>query len=291
MKYLKKLERLRRVAEQVALSYLVGKYFYQSQMPTMWCPGCGNGVVAMSMCRAIERLGLDMDKVIHVAGIGCAAVAHWYTTFTALQTAHGRALASATGIKFANPDLTVVVTMGDGDAAAIGGNHLIHACRRNIDVTAIVYNNFNYGMTGGQVGPTTPLGSFASSAPYGNAEPPFDICRLAEAAGATYVARGAVYYVKELISLIERGIRHKGFSLIDAVTPCVTVFGRRNKLGTPGDMFKAQRKFTVSVEKARDMSPEELEGKLIRGVLVEKDAPEFTEEYAKIIAQAQGRGE
>jgi len=279
------------VAEQVALSYLVGKYFYQSQMPTMWCPGCGNGVVAMSMCRAIERLGLDMDKVIHVAGIGCAAVAHWYTTFTALQTAHGRALASATGIKFANPDLTVVVTMGDGDAAAIGGNHLIHACRRNIDVTAIVYNNFNYGMTGGQVGPTTPLGSFASSAPYGNAEPPFDICRLAEAAGATYVARGAVYYVKELISLIERGIRHKGFSLIDAVTPCVTVFGRRNKLGTPGDMFKAQRKFTVSVEKARDMSPEELEGKLIRGVLVEKDAPEFTEEYAKIIAQAQGRGE
>lgn len=279
------------MAEQVALSYLVGKYFYQSQMPTMWCPGCGNGVVAMSMCRAIERLGLDMDKVIHVAGIGCAAVAHWYTTFTALQTAHGRALASATGIKFANPDLTVVVTMGDGDAAAIGGNHLIHACRRNIDVTAIVYNNFNYGMTGGQVGPTTPLGSFASSAPYGNAEPPFDICRLAEAAGATYVARGAVYYVKELISLIERGIRHKGFSLIDAVTPCVTVFGRRNKLGTPGDMFKAQRKFTVSVEKARDMSPEELEGKLIRGVLVEKDAPEFTEEYAKIIAQAQGRGE
>jgi len=275
------------VAEQANLSYLVAKYFYPNQMPTMWCPGCGNGVVAMSMCRAIERLGMDMDKVIHVAGIGCAAVAHWYTTFTALQTAHGRALASATGIKFANPDLTVVVTMGDGDATAIGGNHLIHACRRNIDATAIVYNNFNYGMTGGQVGPTTPLRSFASTAPYGNAERPFDICRLAETAGATYVARGSVYYVKELISLIERGIRHKGFSLIDAVTPCVTVFGRRNKLGTPGEMFKAQRKFTVSVKKAKDMSPEELEGKLIRGVLVEKEVPEFTDEYDKIIARAQ----
>jgi len=278
------------MADRANLSYLVDKYFYASQMPTMWCPGCGNGVVAMSMCRAIERVGLDMDKVIHVAGIGCAAVAHWYTKFTALQTAHGRALASATGIKFANPDLTVIVTMGDGDAAAIGGNHLIHACRRNIDVTAIVYNNFNYGMTGGQVGPTTPLRSFASTTPYGNAERPFDICRLAEAAGATYVARGAVYYVEELISLIERGIRHNGFALIDVLTPCVTVFGRLNRLGTPGEMFKAQRKLTVPVSKAKNLSIEELEGKLVRGVLVEKEVPEFTDEYDKIIAQAQGRG-
>jgi 2-oxoglutarate/2-oxoacid ferredoxin oxidoreductase subunit beta len=290
MKYWKRFGRLQKVAEQAGLSYLVDKYFYQSQMPTMWCPGCGNGVVAMSMCRAIERIGFDMDKVIHVAGIGCAAVAHWYTTFTALQTAHGRALPSATGIKFANPDLTVVVTMGDGDAAAIGGNHLIHACRRNIDVTAIVYNNFNYGMTGGQVGPTTPLRAFASTAPYSNAERPFDICKLAEAAGATFVARGAVYYVKELISLIERGIRHKGFSLIDVLTPCVTVFGRQNKLGTPGEMFRAQRKLTVPVSKAKKLSPKELESKFVRGILVEKDTPEFTEEYDKIIAQAQRRG-
>ena len=273
------------------LSYLVDKYFYPSQMPTMWCPGCGNGVVAMSMCRAIERLEMDMDKVIHVAGIGCAAVAHWYTAFTALQTAHGRALPSATGIKFANPELTVIVTMGDGDAAAIGGNHLIHACRRNIDLTAIVYNNFNYGMTGGQVGPTTPLMSSASTAPYGNREHPFDICKLAEAAGATFVARGAVYYVKELISLIERGIRHKGFALIDVLTPCVTIFGRQNKLGTAGEMFKAQRKLTMPVSKVKNLSSDELEGKLARGVLVEKEAPEFTEEYDKIIAHAQSRGD
>jgi 2-oxoglutarate ferredoxin oxidoreductase subunit beta len=291
MKYWKKFRRLQKVGEQANLSYLVAKYFYPNQMPTMWCPGCGNGVVAMSMCRAIERVGLDTDKVIHVAGIGCAAVAHWYTTFTALQTAHGRALASATGIKFANPDLTVIVTMGDGDAAAIGGNHLIHACRRNIDLTAIVYNNFNYGMTGGQVGPTTPLRSFTSTTPYGNAERPFDICRLAEAAGATYVARGAVYYVKELISLIERGIRHNGFALIDVLTPCVTVFGRQNRLGTPGEMFTAQRKLTVPVSKAKNLSIEELEGKLVRGVLVEKEMPEFTDEYDKIIARAQGRSE
>jgi 2-oxoglutarate ferredoxin oxidoreductase subunit beta len=257
----------------------------------MWCPGCGNGTVAMAMVRAIDRLGLDFDKVIHVAGIGCACVAHWYTTFTALQTAHGRALAGATGIKLANPELTVVVTLGDGDCAAIGGNHLIHACRRNIDLTALVYNNFNYGMTGGQVGPTTPLGAIASTAPEGNLEPPFDLCKLAEAAGATYVARGAVYYVRELISLIERGIKHKGFSFIDILTPCPTVFGRRNKLGTPGQMFKAQQQSTVSVKKAQEMSPEELKGKWLRGVIVEKEAPEFTEEYEKLIAQVQKRSD
>lgn len=273
--------------KEVSLSQLVNKYFYTHQFPTMWCPGCGNGTVAMAMVRAIDRLGLDFDKVINVAGIGCACVAHWYTTFTALQTAHGRALASATGIKLANPELTVVVTLGDGDCAAIGGNHLIHACRRNINLTAIVYNNFNYGMTGGQVGPTTPLAAITSTAPYGNLEPPFDLCKLAEAAGATYVARGTVYYVRELISLIERGMKHKGFSFVDVLTPCPTIFGRRNKLGTPGQMFKAQQQSTVSAKKAQEMSPEELQGKLLRGVLVEKEAPEFTEEYDKLIARVQ----
>lgn len=277
------------MAEQASLSHYVNKYFYTHQFPTMWCPGCGDGTAAMAMCRAIERLELDIDRVIHVAGIGCASVAHWYTTFTALQTAHGRALASATGIKFANSELTVVVTMGDGDCAAIGGNHFIHACRRNIDLTAIIYNNYNYGMTGGQVGPTTPLASYASTASYGNPEPPFDICRLAEAAGATFVARGAVYYVKELISLIERGIKHKGFSVIDVLTPCVTVFGRRNRLGSAAEMFKAQKEMTVPVQKAKKMSPDELKDKLVRGVLVERQAPEFTEEYDKIIARAQKR--
>jgi 2-oxoglutarate ferredoxin oxidoreductase subunit beta len=275
--------------KEASLSYLVDKYFYTHQFPTMWCPGCGNGTIAMAMVRAIDRLGLDFDKLIHVAGIGCACVAHWYTTFTALQTAHGRALAGATGIKLANPELTVVVTLGDGDCAAIGGNHLIHACRRNIDLTAIVYNNFNYGMTGGQVGPTTPLEAITSTAPYGNLEPPFDLCKLAEVAGASYVARGTVYHIRELISLIERGIKHKGFSFIDVLTPCPTVFGRRNKLGTPGQMFRSQKDLTVPVKQAAEMSPAELEGKLVRGVLVEKEAPEFTEEYDKLIARAQKR--
>ena len=271
----------------IPVTSLVDKYFYTHQFPTMWCPGCGSGTIAMSMVRAIDRLGLDFDKVIHVAGIGCASVAHWYTAFTALQTAHGRALASATGIKFGNPELTVVVTMGDGDCAAIGGNHFIHACRRNIDLTAIIYNNFNYGMTGGQVGPTTPLDSIAATAPYGNRERPFDLCKLAEAAGATFVARGAVYYVTELIELIERGIKHKGISVIDVLTPCPTVFGRKNKLGTAGQMWKAQKDLTIPVSRVKGQSGAGLEGKLLRGVLVEKEAPEFTEEYDKLIMRVQ----
>ena len=275
------------MSEKPSTSFLVDKYLYTHQLPTMWCPGCGNGTVAMAMIRAIDRIGLDFDKVIHTAGIGCSSVAHWYTTFTALQSAHGRALPSATGIKLANPELTVVVTMGDGDCIAIGGNHLLHACRRNIDMTAVVYNNYNYGMTGGQAGPTTPLDAFTSTTLYGNIEPPLDICRVAEAAGATYVARGAVYYVKELIDLIEKGIRHKGFSLIEVLTPCPTVFGKRNKLGSSSQMWKAQKEYTISAKKAKDMPAEELKGKWQRGVLVEREAPEFTEEYDKLIAQAQ----
>ena len=280
------------MSKNASLSTLVDRYFYTHQFPTMWCPGCGSGTIAMAMARAIDRLGLDLDKVIHTAGIGCSSVAHWYTTFTALQSAHGRALPSATGIKLANPELTVVVTMGDGDCIAIGGNHLIHACRRNIDLTAIVYNNFNYGMTGGQVGPTTPLHSITSTTLWGNIEPPIDICKVAEAAGATYVARGAVYYIKELITLIEKGIRHKGFSLIEVITPCPTVFGKRNRLGAAPKMWKAQKDFTVSSSNAKDLSAAELEGKHVRGVLVERDLPEFTEQYSKLIAEAQkGRQE
>jgi len=277
------------LSKNVSSSLLVEKYFYTHQFPTMWCPGCGNGTVAMATVRGIDRLGLDIDKVIHVAGIGCSSVAHWYTTFTALQSAHGRALPSATGIKFANPELTVVVTMGDGDCIAIGGNHLIHACRRNIDLTAIVYNNFNYGMTGGQVGPTTPLDSITSTTLYGNIEPPVDICKVAEAAGATYVARGAIYYIKELIDLIERGVRHKGFSLIEAMTPCPTVFGKRNALGSASQMWKAQKDLTIPVKKARELPPDELKGKWLRGILVEKELPEYTEEYSKLMARA-GKG-
>jgi len=274
-------------SEQPSTSSLVEKYFYTHQMPTMWCPGCGNGTVVMAMARAVERLGLDLDKVIHVAGIGCAPVAHWYTTFTALQSAHGRALPSATGVKLANPELNVLVTMGDGDCAAIGGNHLLHACRRNIDLTAIVYDNYNYGMTGGQVGPTTPVDAITSTTPYGNIEKPVDLCRVAEAAGATFVARGAVYYVRELIDLIEKGIRHKGFSLIEVLTPCPTAFGRRNRLGAAAQMWKAQKDLMVSVRKAKELPADALAGKLLRGILVEKTLPEFTEEYDKIIAEAQ----
>ena len=276
--------------EPVSVSSLIDRYFYSHQFPTMWCPGCGNGVAAMSTVRAIDKLGIDPNNVIHVAGIGCASVAHWYTAFSGLQAAHGRALPSATGIKMANPELTVIVTMGDGDCAAIGGNHLIHACRRNIDITAIVYNNFNYGMTGGQIGPTTPSGALASTAPYGNSERPFDLCRLVEAAGATYVARGSVYYVKELVGLIEKGMSHKGFSFIDVLTPCPTVFGRKNNKGSAGEMWRDHKELTFSVKTLGSSEFYDNKGKMARGILIQKDEPEFIEEYDKVIAKAQRKG-
>lgn len=258
---------------------LVQKYFYESQLPTMWCPGCGNGTVAMAMCRAVEELGLELDKVIHVAGIGCACVAHWYTRFTALQAAHGRALPCATGIKLASPDLTVLVTMGDGDCMAIGGNHFIHACRRNIDLVAIVYNNFNYGMTGGQVGPTTPRGVKTATSPFGNLERPFDVCEVAIASGATFVARGTVYHVTELISLIKKGIQHKGFGVIDVLVPCFTTFGRRNGFSTPSELWRWVADQTVPVQRWRQLDEREKVKKLPRGCLLERTLPEYTSEY------------
>ena len=171
-------------------SKLIDKYFREAHLPHIWCPGCGHGVLMRDVAQAVENLGLDKDKVVLVSGIGCSSRAAGYMDFNTMHTTHGRALAFATGIKMAHPELEVIVIMGDGDASAIGGNHLIHAARRNIGITAIVFNNDIYGMTGGQYSPTTPYGEKGTTAPYGNIDRPFDIPKVAEAAGATYTARG-----------------------------------------------------------------------------------------------------
>jgi 2-oxoglutarate/2-oxoacid ferredoxin oxidoreductase subunit beta len=207
--------------------------------------------------------------------------------FNTIHTTHGRALAFATGLKIAKPAMKVITIMGDGDAMAIGGNHFIHAARRNIGITAIVVNNAIYGMTGGQYSPTTPIGAKAATAPYGNIEPPMPICEVAIAAGATYVARSTVYHAVELDRYLEQAIRKDGFSLVEAVSYCHTTFGRMNKLGSPVDMMRQLKENSVSISAAEKLSPEEREGKIVRGVIHDIEKPEYTRLYEELIQRVQ----
>ena len=223
-----------------------------------------------------------------VGGIGCSSRAVGYIDMGTVHSIHGRALAFATGIKMARPDFTVVVLTGDGDGAAIGGNHLIHACRRNIDITCILFNNQTYGMTGGQLSPTMDLGDRATTAPYGQVEPPFDLCRLAEAAGASFVARGTAANIRPLERLIKQGIEHHGFSFIEAVVPCPTEYGKRNPPAGVAAMLDDAKARSVSITRAAKMPAEELEGKIVTGILHnDPEAPEFQSTYAAISARAQ----
>jgi len=265
------------------------KYLRLPMFPNIWCAGCGDGIVLKALLRAIDRMQLPQDDVCMISGIGCSSRLPGYVDFNTLHTTHGRALAFATGVKLAKPKMTVIVISGDGDALAIGGNHFIHAARRNIDLTCILFNNLTYGMTGGQYSPTTPSGRLASTAPYGNIEAPFDICRLAEASGATFVARGTTYHATQLDKLITEGIENKGFSLIEVIVQCPTIYGRRNRLGDAVAMLKWQRDETIGVKAAEKLSPQELEGKTVTGVLFSQRRPEYCQEYEKIISLAQGK--
>lgn len=258
------------------------------RFPLVWCAGCGNGIVLGALLRAIDEVGLDRDMVAMVSGIGCSSRAPTYVDFNTLHTTHGRAIAFATGIKLAKPELTVIVATGDGDAAAIGGNHFIHAARRNIDLKVIVFNNYIYGMTGGQYSPTTNVGDFATTAPYGNVERPFDICELAAASGASFVARSTCYHATHLENMIAAALRHKGFCVVDAITQCPTYFGRLNKLGSPVDMLKWQKDTFLTADQYNRLSPEERQGKFVRGILVQREQPEYTELYEQLVRRVQG---
>ena len=266
---------------------LIHKYLrHDKKFPHVCCPGCGNGIILGAFIRAIDRMGLSKDEVVLVSGIGCSGRMPVYVDFNTLHTTHGRALTFATGIKLAKPKLTVIVFMGDGDAMAIGGNHFIHAARRNVDLTAIIFNNNIYGMTGGQFSPTTPYGMKATTAPYTNIEHSFKISELAVTAGAVFVGRETVYNASRLDSLIEKAIRKEGFSVVEAITHCQVQYGRRNRMGSVVDMMKWQKEHSVSVEKAENLPPEELEDKIITGVLVERDLPIYQHEYDKIRERA-----
>ena len=208
------------------------------RIPHIWCPGCGIGTVFSSCLSAIKATEIPYNKFTMVSGIGCSSRASGYMDFDTLHTAHGRAIPFATGIKLANPELTVIVITGDGDCTAIGGNHFIHGARRNIDLTVVLFNNSIYGMTGGQASPLTPTAKKATTAPYGTVDRPFDPCQLAQAAGATFVARGTAFHAAQLPDLIAKGVQNKGFSFIEAVTPCPISYGRQNKMGDAPAMLK-----------------------------------------------------
>lgn len=259
-------------------------------MPNLWCPGCGIGVVVKALIRSMDALGWERNSSALVSGIGCTSRAPGYVDMNTLHTTHGRALTFATGMKLARPESNIVVMSGDGDAAAIGGNHLIHACRRNIDLTLIIVNNQIYGMTGGQYSPASPFQTLAATAPYGNVDHPFDIAKLCIAAGATYVARGHVGNGMYLEKLIKGGMKHKGFAVIEVMSNCHTQYGRRNKHADPIDLIRTIEEMTVTVAAARKMSPEELKDKIVIGVLhKDEEKEEYVSQYRILQRYAQER--
>lgn len=252
----------------------IKSYLRLKALPTLWCPGCGLGLVVSAIIRAVIKLSIKKDDIAVITGIGCTGRMSGYLDFNTIHTTHGRALAFATGLKLARPDLTVIVVMGDGDALAIGGNHFIHACRRNLDLTAIIVNNSVYGMTGGQVSPLTPRGEKAVTAPFGSLEPPFDTVKLAEAAGASFVARSTTYHMVEAERLIMKGIQKKGTSVIELLAQCPVYYGRLTGKGSPASMLLGYR------ERAREKEGIRVE----RGIIVDKELPEYGQNYRNLVA-------
>lgn len=263
---------------------------HDKKFPHVWCAGCSNGIVLGGIIRAIADLKLDRDDVMMVSGIGCSSRMPVYVDFNTLHTLHGRAIAYATGVKLQKPRLKVIVVTGDGDCTAIGGNHLIHAARRNIDLTVVLINNNIYGMTGGQCSPTTPHEAIATTAPYGNIEPDFNICDLAMGAGASFVARTTAFHAIEMQNTIKEGLNHEGFSLIEVISACPVIFGRLNKKGGAPDMMRAMRDNSIPLSAVDKLPPEKVEGKIIRGILRKADKPEFCAEYAKLVERVQAKG-
>lgn len=254
------------------------------RFPNLWCPGCGNGIIMSALVRAIDKLNIPKDNVALVSGIGCSSRMPVYLDFQALHTTHGRALAFATGVKFARPDLKVIVVTGDGDALSIGGNHLIHACRRNIDITTILINNYTYGMTGGQASPTTPSGAYATTTPYGNAEKHFEACALAQGAGATFVARTTVYHTPQMDRIFMEAMSHRGFSFVEVVSNCHTYYGRLNRLGQATALLRMFQEKSTSLAKAKAVSPEESKDLIVTGVLYrDTEKTELCDDYQQLL--------
>ena len=264
------------------------KYLRTDKMPTLWCWGCGDGVILKAIIRAIDRIGWSMDDVCVVSGIGCSGRMSSYIDCNTVHTTHGRAIAYATGIKLANPGKHVIVVTGDGDGLAIGGNHTIHGCRRNIDLNHILVNNFIYGLTNSQTSPTTPRGFWTVTAQYGNVDPSFDAAKLAIAAGATFVGRESVTNPEKIERLLAKGFEHDGYSFFDIFSNCHVNLGRKNKMSEAVQMLKWLDSRTVSKAKFDALSEDERAGLFPLGILHEDNGrTEYTKAYQKVIDAAQ----
>jgi len=261
------------------------KYLRSAMMPHIWCPGCGNGIVLNCFVQALDDLQEDLDKLVVVSGIGCIGRTAGYVNADSFHTTHGRPIAFATGVKLANPELEVVIISGDGDLFAIGGNHFIHAARRNLGIKVICANNFNYGMTGGQQGPTTPIEALTTTTPYGNIERPFNLVHLAAASGATYVARWTTLHARRLTQSIKRMLEKQGFCFIDAISPCPEIFGRYNKMRSGLEMMDWFKRASV-VENFSDPSKAEITPeKIVVGEFVDIEKASYEQLLHEKIAQ------
>ncbi len=265
------------------MAFNYDEYLRTDKMPTLWCWGCGDGVILKSIIRAIEKTGWSMDDVCVVSGIGCSGRTSSYINCNTVHTTHGRTLAFATGIKLANPEKKVIVVGGDGDGLAIGGNHTIHASRRNIDLNYIIINNFIYGLTNSQTSPTTPQGMWTVTMSKGNIDPTFDACKLVEAAGASFVARETMLDPKKLERILVKGFQHVGFSFIEVFSNCHVNLGRKNKMATAMANLDWIKSISVGKAKFEKLEPEEQVGKFPLGILKhDEDAQEYCLSYEKV---------
>jgi 2-oxoglutarate ferredoxin oxidoreductase subunit beta len=267
------------------------KWLRTERLPHIWCSGCGLGTAFSALLYALEELGWDPDSVAVVSGIGCSGRVPGYLRVDTYHTTHGRPIPFATGLKLAKPDLHVIVFSGDGDLFAIGGNHFIHAARRNMDMAVICVNNFNYGMTGGQVGPTTPVGGRTTTTPFGNFEHPFNLVHLAASAGATYVARCTTLDGRRLAKAYVEALSHKGFTFVEVLAPCPTNYGRRNRIGEGLDELRYYREHTVIRHGADPKEADIAPGKpILVGKFVDIQKPTYLELYQAKVRELGGEG-
>jgi len=264
-------------------------YLRETGIHHIWCTGCGNGILLNSFVTALKELELDMDKIVVVSGIGCIGRIAGYINTDSFHTTHGRPIPFATGVKLANPELRVVVISGDGDLFAIGGNHFIHAARRNVDIKVICVNNFNYGMTGGQQGPTTPLNISTTTTPYGNIEHPFNLVHLAAGSGAVYVARWTTLHVRRLTESIKKALQKEGFSFIEVISQCPEIYGKSTKMGTPIDFMNWFKKASEIQHFSDPAKAEITPDRIPLGEFVDIEKPTYEKLLRERIIQVQNK--